>query len=271
MSYIQIFGTLKDASFGGTNLSTKDYYIYDIRKPLIPEEEETTLNIPKRRGLISVNQKFIKNSLMLLGFMECTNYSDLKAKLKSLSAFLHSTVDKQLIPSDENDRYWNCRYKNPEIVGEKDNYALIDLTFICNDPMGYAITPDSKPDSPDDVITINDTTFIIANGGDDFVFPVVTITFNADQTHIYVQNNNIDGNRFDISKAFDVDDELEIDCKNGTIKLNGNYSPAGFGSGGQELAEWIVLVKGNDVIQVGTIDATIDITINLTFNKTYFY
>ena len=88
---------------------------------------------------------------------------------------------------------------------------------------------------------------------------------------IGLQNDGIDDNRFDISKTFEIADELEIDCKNGTIKLNSVDSPIGLGDGGSELAEWVLLAKGNNSITVGTDDATIDIDINITFNKVYFY
>jgi len=273
MSYIDIFGTLFDASFGGTDLSDKLFYCYDIKKPLMPQQYQTTINIPKRYGLIQATKKFTTNTLILYGFIECIDYDDLTEKLQDLSAFLYSDTDKELISSKQTDRYWNVQYLNYDIVEQRDNYSLINLEFTCNDPFAYDTTPDSEPDGspPVNPIIINDTTFIVANGGHYYAYPVVTITFNADQTHIYVQNNNIDGNRFDISKAFEIGDELEVDCKNGTIKLNGNYAPQGLGDGGQGLAEWVMLAKGDNAISVGTADATIDITINLTWNKVYFY
>ena len=273
MSYIDIFGTLFDASIGGIDLSDKLFYCYDIKKPLSPQQRQSIIDISKRPGLIQASKKFTTNILTLYGFMECTDYDDLTSKVEELAAFLYSDTDKELITSKQTDRYWNVQYLDSPIIEQRDNYALVNLEFTCNDPFAYDTTPDSEPDGspPVNPIIVNDTSFIIANAGHYYAYPVVTITFNADQTHIYVQNNNIDDNRFDISKAFEIGDELEIDCKNGTIKLNGNYAPAGLGDGGQELAEWLILAKGNNEIQVGTADATIDITINLTWNKVYFY
>lgn len=273
MSYIEIFGTLFDAEFDGINLSTKDFYCYDIQKPLMPQQSQKTIDIPKRYGLIQLSKKFTTNTLSLFGFMECTNYADLTTKLQALASFLYSDNDVQLIPSNTNDRYWNVQYLNYDIVEQRDDYALINLEFTCNDPFAYAITPDSQPDTspPTDNITVKDTTFIVANSGHYYAYPVVTITFNQAQTHIYVANNTVTDNHFDIAKAFADNDVLEVDCKNGTIKLNGNYSPAGFGDGGLTLAEWLVLDKGNNTIAVGTDDLTINIDINITFNKVYFY
>lgn len=268
MSYIKIFGTLFDANFGGTDLSTKDFYCYDIKKPLMPRQSQTTIDIPKRYGLIQASKKFIQDNLILNGFMECTDYADLKLKLQALSAFLYSDDDKQLILSNENDRYWNTQYLDNYMVGERDNYSLINLEFICNDPFAYAVTPDTPDDQE---ITVKDDTYIIANEGHYYVYPVITITFNQAQTHIYIQNNNIVGNRFDIAKSFGIGDELEFDSRNETIKLNGTSNPIGFGDGGQSKAEFILLAKGNNELQVGTDDEDIDITIAITFRKAYLY
>lgn len=262
-----ISGSLFDASLDGTDLSDKLFYCYDIKKPLIPQQSQTTIDIPKRYGLIQASKKFIQDNLILNGFMECTNYVDLKLKLQDLSAFLYSDNDKQLILSNENDRYWNTQYLSPEIIGERDNYSLVNLEFTCNDPFAYAVTPDTD----DQNITVKDTTFIIANGGHYYAYPVITITFNQAQTHIYIKNNNIIGNRFDIAKAFGIGDELELDSKDETIKLNGALSPIGFGDGGQGKAEFIILAKGNNELQVGSDDETLDIDINFNFRKVYFY
>jgi predicted phage tail component-like protein len=267
MSYIETHGTLKDASFNGTDLSTKDYYIYDVIKPLLPKQKLLTIDIPKKSGLVISSKKFIQYEIVLKGFVEATNYTDLKSTLDALADFLYSDTDQQLIISDEDDRYWLCQYLDYEIIGERDNYVLVDLLFSCFDPFGY----DTTPDSDDQTITVNDDTYVLANGGHFYALPVITITFNAAQSHIYVENNNITDNRFDISKSYAVNDELEVDCKNGTIKLNGSSSPAGFGDGGEGKAEWLMLAKGNNEIQVGTDDASIDIDINITFNKVYFY
>ena len=273
MSYIQIFGTLFDAEFDGTDLSTKDFYCYDIKKPLMPRQSQKTIDISKRYGLIQSSKKFTTNTLILYGFMECTDYDDLTSKVEALSAFLYSDLDKELITSKQSDRYWNVQYLDSPIIEQRDNYALVNLEFTCNDPFAYAITADSEPDTspPTNQITVKDDTRIIANGGHYYAYPVITITFNQVQPHIYMKNNNIVGNRFDIAKSFGIGDELELDSKNETIKLNGALSPIGLGDGGESKAEFIILASGNNEIQIGTDDDDIDIDINFSFRKVYFY
>jgi len=64
-----ISGSLFDASFDGTDLSDKLFYCYDIKKPLMPRQSQTTINIPKMPGLIQLSKKFVSNQLTLKGFM----------------------------------------------------------------------------------------------------------------------------------------------------------------------------------------------------------
>lgn len=270
MSYIEIHGSLFDASFGGTNLSTKDFYIYDIKKPLSPKQKLSTIDIPRQSGVIVASKKFTGNEIILYGIMDCASYDDLTTKIENLAAFLHGDSDKKLISSKQTDRYWNVQYLDYEVINQRDDYALVNLTFTANDPFSYAITPTTA----NQTITTSSTTYIVANGGHTYSFPVITITFNADMQHIYIANNTIVddvANRFDISKAFASGDVLVVDCKNGTIKLNGASSPAGFGDGGSELAEWIMLATGNNELEVGSSDATINVDVDISFEKVYLY
>ena len=273
MSYIQIFGTLFDAEFGGTDLSDKLFYCYDIKKPLSPQQRQSIIDIPKRPGLIQASKKFTTNTLILYGFIECTNYDDLTSKVEELAAFLYSDTDKELITSKQLDRYWNVQYLDSPVIEQRDNYALVNLEFTCNDPFAYDITADNEPDTspPTNQITIKDDTRIIANSGHYYARPVITITFTNAQSHIYIQNNTVVGNRFDIAKAFGEGSILEIDSKDETIKLNGALNPIGLGDGGQGKAEFIVLAKGDNDLTVGTDDPDINISINLNWRKVYFY
>ena len=270
MSYLEIFGTLFDASFDGTNLSNMDFYIYDIQKPHLPKQDAKSIDIPKRHGIIVASKKFTQNELILYGYMKCSSYDDLTEKLGDLASFLYSDTNKKLILSTQDDRYFNVQYLANEIVKQQDDYALVNLTFTCSDPFAY----DNTPTTYSEDITTSGTTFVVNNGGHTYAFPKITVTFNQDQLHIYIANNTIVdtvANRFDISKAFSTGDELEIDCKNGTVKLNGTSSPAGFGEGGEEMAEFIMLAKGDNVIEVGSSDSTLDITVDISFEKVYLY
>lgn len=268
MSTISVIsGELITVIFNSLTLSDYDFYCYDVIKPLMPRQEETTVSIHKVSGYKQILKKFPSNALTLKGYVKETSYANLKTALDSLKAILYYDTDKILTLSNETGKYWNCQYLDGYPVGERDNYTLIDLIFNCNDPFAYDTTPDT--DSQAGITTIGGT-WTVNNGGHHYCFPTITITFNQSQSHIYIANNGISGNRFDISKAYESGDELEVNCKDGTVKLNGSLSPSGFGDGGDESAEWILFATGNNEMEVGTDDVSIDIDVDMSWEKVYF-
>jgi len=268
MSYIEIFGTLINASFGGINLSDYAFYCYDFKKPLMPQQKQTTADIPQRPGLIQLSKKFSGYYLDLYGFIQAASHSDLISKINALAGFLYSDTDKELILSNENDRYWNCQYLDYEEVDQFDDYTILKLSFTCNDPLAYAVTPDTDSQT----ITVLNSTFNLTNSGHYYTHPTFTITFNQAQTHVYIENQTIEDCRFDISGSFVTGDVLVVNCKTGVITLNGTEYYSGFGTGGDGTYEFIKLAFGdsaNNLICVGTDDADINIDVDTEWEKTY--
>lgn len=264
-----ISGTIKNASFNGTDLSDYYFHTYDVIKGLMPHQKEVSIDIPKISGYTQLDKKYIPRPVTLKGYIEGTSFANLLTRIENLAAFLYSDSDQQLIISDQTDRYYNAQYLDYYEVKKKDTYALIDLIFTCNDPFAYDTTPDTDSQSN---ITVNDTTYNVTNSGNYYTYPTITITFNQVQSHIYVQNNTVTGNRFDISKSFVNTDELVVNCKTGVITLNDSDSPAGFGDGGSEYAKLIILGFGDNAvnqIQVGTDDETIDMDVDMSWEKVY--
>ena len=274
-NFIEIFGVLKDISFGGPSIATKDFYVYDYVKSVLPNQKETLIDIPGIPGLLQLKKKFTNRTIRVFGFLECSSHAELITKMQDLSAFLYSDRDQQLILSDEDDRYYNAQYLDYQEVELKVDYAIIMLEFNCNDPFGYAIIPDSEPDgSPIIPITENGYTWDITNSGQYHTYPIITITFYQSQNHIYIINNTLGGTGFDISKPFYLGDVLIIDSKEMLIKLNGEYSPVGFGDGGEGRAEFLILMggvnEGVNELQIGSDDiGDIDVDVNVTFRKVY--
>jgi predicted phage tail component-like protein len=267
MSNITILGTLFDVEVDGTNLSDYNFYTYDIKKPLFPRQRVSTIDIPKRLGLIAAQKKFTDNELIVYGYVKGTGYDNLKTLLETLAGALYSDDDVELIPSNQTDRYWNVQYLDYQIIGERDDYTIVSLVFTANNPLGWAVTADTD----NQTITTLDDTFNITNNGHYYAYPTYTVTFNQAQSHIYLQNNTIPDNRMDISKSFATNDELEIDSFDMTIRLNGSISPIGLGDGGDGDAEFVLLASGVNELAVGSDDATINIDIETSYRKTYLY
>lgn len=256
-----------DFSWDGTNVSTKGLTVRDIDKDVLNNQKRYILDPPGRDGGIEVRKKFPVRIVKAIGRLTGTDYSNLVTSIiPAFSSFMYKDSDVQLIFSDETDRYFNAQVQQMKVKQKESLFRVYDIFFVCVDPFAYNTAADTDTQSS---VIVNDTTYNITNSGHYYAFPVVTFTFNQDQAHVYLQNNNVSGNRFDISKSFVTGDELEIDCKNNTIKLNSNYSPAGFGDGGNGSAKWLTLATGVNELQVGTDDATIDIDIKVEFNKVY--
>ena len=255
-----------DFSFAATDASTKNFDTYKIINPPLAEQQETKIDIPKMPGLTQLLKKFTKREIRVQGKLYGSSHSDLITKIQSFSAFLFSEDDEQLIFSNQSDRYFSAQHlRNIELIREPA-HTLIELLFTCNDPFGYAVTADYDTESN---ITIKGYQWTIVNNGQYWVYPVCTITFNQNQTHIYLRNTSVDGCRFDISKSFVNTDVLVINSKDMSIRLNDVNSPAGFGDGGDGKGEFILLKTGNNIMEVGTDDASLDVDININFRKVY--
>lgn len=259
MSVVFTFNTVTSTTMGLT--------VIDILKPIMPPQKVTNIDIPMQSGSVQSSKKFTQNEIVVKCLLKGTSYADLITKLKALAGYLYSDDDKVLSFDDETDRYYNAQHTDTVIGKRTYMYAFLDLVFTCNDPFAY----DTTPTTDTQVITVLDTTYTLNNAGQYDAYPVITITFNAAQTHVYVENTSVTENRFDISNNFMVDDQLEIDCKNKTVKLNDVTDYTGVGDGGETLAEWLVLKAGDNVISVGSDDVTIDVDVEFIYSKTYLY
>ncbi|MDD3088102.1 MAG: phage tail family protein, partial [Candidatus Omnitrophica bacterium] len=159
-----------DTNFNGTNLSTKGFTTYGVTKPLNPKQRQEIIDVAKRQGAIQAYKKFTGNQLTIRGVVTGTSPSNLTDNLETLAGFLYSDDDVALIPSDQSDRYWNVQFLEEVEVRRTESLALIDLVFTANDPFGYAVTADDS----DNTITTLDDTFVIANSGHFYAYPVIT-------------------------------------------------------------------------------------------------
>ena len=256
-----------NATFDGTSMATKGWTGHNVERAVLDTQKRYLLDPPDRDGSVEVNKKFPPRIIKYTGRLTGTSYANLTGTIiPAFSAFMYKDSDVKLIFADEATRYFNAQVQSMKDTKMESLFRFYDINFICADPFSYDSTATTDTQSS---VTADDTTYNVTNGGHYYAFPVVTITFNQDQAHVYLQNNNVSGNRFDVSKTFVTNDVLKIDCKNKTIKLNDVHAPAGFGDGGSESADWLTLATGVNELQVGTDDISIDIDVALSFEKVY--
>ena len=255
-----------DFTFKGTSALTLGFTTFKKYIPDLPDVEETNISIPGIDGINQLKKKFGSRIIPVKGILEGISYADLLIKIDAFKEFLYSDGDEQLIFNDQVDRYYKAqKLANEEINREATSCDRL-LKFKCNDPFGYAVTAD---DDTKNNITTKGYQWTIVNNGQYWAFPVCTITFNQVQTHIYLRNTTVDGCRFDISKSFVSTDILVINSKDMSIRLNDINSPAGFGDGGDGKGAFILLKTGNNLMEIGTDDATLDVDVNINFRKIY--
>lgn len=263
----------KDFSFNALNASAYYFETGSYFDDLLPSQRQYIIEVPKIPGFTQLSKGFESREIPVTGVLYASNEATLLTRIESLRGFLYYEVDKQLIFNDKTDRFYLAQHLE-KIKMEKRGggiFAPLQLIFTCNDPFGYAVTPDTITKT--NVVT-DGYQFTVTNNGQTYAWPIITITFHQPQTHIYMLNNNINDCRFDISKAFNTNDVLLIDSKTERITLNNVYSPAGFGDGGSALAEFIILrggiaTLGDNLLEIGTDDATMNVSINVWFRKTY--
>ena len=255
-------------TFNSVTSTTMGLTVIDVQKPVMPPQSVKTIDAPQFPGLVTSSKKFTDNKITVRCVLVGTSTANLVVLLEALGAYLDTDDDAELSFDDQTDRYWNVQHTATVEVKRTYRFVFLDLIFTCSDPFAYDNTADTDTEAS---FTTNNDTWVVANSGDTYAYPVITITFNAAQTHIYIDNNSVSDNRIDVSKSFAASDVLEIDCKNRTVKLNGTADYAGVGDGGDSSAEWIKLATGNNTIQAGTDDATIDVDIEIEFRKVYLY
>jgi len=256
-------------SFTYNEVSSATYIdlIRNVKKSLTPASIIKEISIPRKDGIHFFDRTFDKRIIRIETLVKGTSISNLLDKIDNLNEFLYKSEPKKLIFSDENDKYFNALFANKtQVINRRIWHANIDLEFHCFDPFAYAVSG-SEVNKTD--ITTKGYTWNVSNTGQYYAYPIITITFNQNQTHIYIQNNSVTGSRFDISKSFSNGNILVVNNKTMGVTLDGVYSPAGFGDGGDSKAEFILLRVGNNQFEVSTTDATLNVDIKTNFNKTY--
>ena len=258
-----------DTTFNSTALSTLGFSTHVIRGRDLGKQNRYSFDVPKIVGSIEVGKKFPANTLAVEGRLEGSSYSNLEATIfPAFLAALYSDEDETLVFNDKSTKYYNAQFDGLRIIKEESLFRILQVYFTCNDPLAYAVTPDTDSQT----ITALDSTFVLTNSGHYYAYPTITVTFNQDQSHFYIENQTIEDCRFDFSESFVSGDILIINSKTGVITLNGTAFYSGFGSGGDGAFQFIKLAFGAsaaNLICVGSDDATIDIDVDSSWEKTY--
>lgn len=256
-----------DFSYNAINASTVYFEIGRYFDDLLPNQRETIIDVPKVQGYTQLLKKFEPREIQIIGVLYANDNASLNSRIESFADYIYKDTDKILIFNDKPHKFYYAQFLE-KVRTEKRGGGILapyQLNMRANDPLGYAVTADLS--------TQNNKTkgyyWDINNAGQYYSWPTITITFNQNQSHVYVANNNITEARIDISKTFTAGQILKIDTKLIRILLNNTYSPAGLGDGGLGLYTMPILKPGINEFEIGTDDATLNINIVVEYRKTY--
>lgn len=256
-----------DFSYNAVNASSVYFETARYFDDLLPNQRETIIDVPKVQGYTQLLKKFEPREIVIIGALYAANNTEINTRIESFADYLYKDTDKRLIFNDKSHKYYNAQFLD-KVRTEKRGAGILapyQLLFRANDPLGYAVTPDVSTQ----LNKAKGYTWNITNSGQYYSWPEIQITFNQNQTHIYVENNTITDARMDITKAFTAGQVLRIDTKLVRLTINNIYSPAGLGDGGLGLYALPILTKGVNEFEIGTDDATLNVSVVVTFNKTY--
>lgn len=234
----------------------------------IGEEE-----IAYQNGTIITSDKKLKSRLITLSGIlnktqagvDITTSAAFEAELEALLKAVNNE-DMQLYG------YKSNKYINLDCLEDFDHewiYAnklgFIELIFIASDPHWYYKNETTDNNTVDE----SPEEFTVTNGGDIAVFPVITFTCGAgsDISKIKISNDDDAGKYFEYEPASNLGsgDIVEVDCKEGTVELNGSDDMAHFNDG----SAFLKLVSGDNDITV-TITGTVGTnTCKFVFRKKY--
>ena len=169
-----------------------------------------------------------------------TSRTTAEAYLDSIKAVLNRTSDGRLVLSNMSDRYWMARYQSLQGSWPAPSTFSGTLSFICHDPMAYAVTETVETDDVD--ADPKEISLTVLGSGD--AEPVIVLTageaWDSDLTIL----NAVTGQAFTWSGAMTSGQRLTIDCARWYVSLEGSASMTGAGG------EFPVLVPGNNLISV---------------------
>lgn len=170
-----------------------------VARPVHPGGRPKMLYVAGRDGILDFGQDRDVAYIITRLFLPAT---DKRAQLRQIAAWLNQQECKQLIFSDEPDKFYLARPSamvNPEEIG---NRVWLDIVWVCPDPYAYALT--TKTSSPNEGTA--PTPVIIA----------ALITDDTDHLQITLGDQYI---RLETDLV--TGDKIVIDTAQGWVELNG--------------------------------------------------
>ena len=179
------------------------------KRPILPESNDTYVQIPGRQGSIlyprGLHDRYIELDCAYVG----EDLPDLRTRAREIAAWLY-TQDREILSFDDEPNVYYCG----KLAGEVDlehigKMAQFTLVFRC-EPFVYG--------GEENQIFVGDSA-AVDNQGTTEILPRFTVTFTDTATEWKVTNQDSDYVR--VVNEFIATDELEVNCITGAILING--------------------------------------------------
>lgn len=171
-----------------------------------------------------------ERTLTIEGYLQADTVAAFETAIRNLSLAILKG-GKLSISNDYVSRYIDVR--NPQVTNEWEYYPRfknISITF----SVDFPFWEDASEQSEDDIFAGNDSLVVTVTGSDYVIFPVIQIDADqaADLPGVKLRNLDDGGVTCEYNDpGFVAGDSLIIDCKEGTVKKNGNNTIAYFNPG----------------------------------------
>lgn len=192
-----------DITYNGiTSQSLGVEKVMRVTRPVYSGARDRLLRISGRPGAVDFGRDIEPGYIPTRLFLQAESFAAKRAQLRQIAAWLNQEQVKQLIFSDEQDKFYLARpasLVNPEDSAYK---TWLDVTWLCPDPHAYALT--TKTSSP--------------NEGTASTPVKITATMTGDTDHLQI---TLGGQIVRLETDLVTGDEVIIDTNQGWVALNG--------------------------------------------------
>jgi predicted phage tail component-like protein len=179
------------------------------KRPILPESNDTYVQIPGRQGSILYPQGLHDRHIELDCAYVGEDLPDIRVKAREIAAWLHTTDRAILSFDDEPDKYYRGKLAGEVDLDHIGKMAQFTLVFRC-EPFVYG--------GEENQIFVGDSA-VVDNQGATEILPRFTVTFINTVGEWKVANQ--DGEYVRVVNDFTIGDTMEVNCKTGAILING--------------------------------------------------
>lgn len=251
---------MKTFTFNG--ISSKNHFsVNEIARPLLAPVQTSVINIPQRAGGFPAKNYLGTAEINITVSILANNLTELRQKVRDAAAWLFTEEDKQLIFSDEPDKFYHARVSGETDLSELAETGQTTLRFLLTDVFAYSTTERSATFADDGVLEIT-------NNGTAPAYPVFRVELQSDLTNFTIENFTT-GQTFEFRKEMIAGQIYIIDMADNTIK--GEVTGVSYLQHVEIYSDWFALAPGFNVIGItGSAGGATWLYTTMTFRERFY-